>query len=233
MHPENLQTWLMEGADYNVWKTPVLMNDLQLLKAGYPITSPVDGSKIPPAKFILFDAPLGRTHFETGRFIDFMVFIDTPLDVAMARRLLRDILGDAEQGAEDTITRLKANLSRYLDGTRLLYLEFQNQMKRTCNLVLDGRLTVDELATAIDTTIKQRQPNQSLGDGVETAVCYSETLVSPQLRNNGSIMPTVLRVGRYRFYFFSNEGQEPPHIHVKANSDQAKFWLDPLALASK
>jgi hypothetical protein len=45
-------------------------------------------------------------------------------------------------------------------------------------------------------------------------------------------MPTVLRVGRYRFYFFSNERQEPPHIHVKAGSDQAKFWLFPIGLAS-
>jgi hypothetical protein len=45
-------------------------------------------------------------------------------------------------------------------------------------------------------------------------------------------MPTVLRIGRYRFYFFSNEGQEPPHIHVKAGSDEAKFWLDPVSLAA-
>jgi hypothetical protein len=45
-------------------------------------------------------------------------------------------------------------------------------------------------------------------------------------------MPTVLRVGRYRFFFFSNEGLEPSHIHVEAGSDQAKFWLDPIDLAS-
>jgi hypothetical protein len=45
-------------------------------------------------------------------------------------------------------------------------------------------------------------------------------------------MPTVLRVGRYRVSFFSNESQEPPHVHVKANDDQAKFWLDPVGLAS-
>lgn len=45
-------------------------------------------------------------------------------------------------------------------------------------------------------------------------------------------MPTVLRVGRFRFYFFSNERQEPPHIHIKAAGDQAKFWLEPLALAT-
>lgn len=45
-------------------------------------------------------------------------------------------------------------------------------------------------------------------------------------------MPTVLRVGRYRFAFFSNEGVEPPHIHAKAGSDEAKFRLDPVALAA-
>ena len=45
-------------------------------------------------------------------------------------------------------------------------------------------------------------------------------------------MPKVLRVGRYRFYFYSNEGQEPAHIHVKANDEQAKFWLNPITLAA-
>ncbi len=44
-------------------------------------------------------------------------------------------------------------------------------------------------------------------------------------------MPTVLRVGRFRFFFFSNEGQEPLHIHVKAGCDEAKYWLVPVQLA--
>ena len=45
-------------------------------------------------------------------------------------------------------------------------------------------------------------------------------------------MPTVLRVGRYRFFFYSNEGDEPPHVHVQAGGDDAKFWLDPMGLAA-
>jgi hypothetical protein len=45
-------------------------------------------------------------------------------------------------------------------------------------------------------------------------------------------MPTVLRVGPYRFFLYSNEGQEPPHIHVRAGGALAKFWLDTVALAS-
>ena len=43
--------------------------------------------------------------------------------------------------------------------------------------------------------------------------------------------PTVKRIGPYRFFFFSNEGGEPPHIHVQRDRKLAKFWLDPVLLA--
>ncbi len=44
-------------------------------------------------------------------------------------------------------------------------------------------------------------------------------------------MPTVLRVGPYRFYFYSHDGHEPPHIHVDRDQSSAKFWLEPVALS--
>lgn len=43
-------------------------------------------------------------------------------------------------------------------------------------------------------------------------------------------MPTVLRVRGYRFFFFTREGTEPPHIHVEKGDDYAKFWLRPVRL---
>jgi hypothetical protein len=43
-------------------------------------------------------------------------------------------------------------------------------------------------------------------------------------------MPTVLRVKGYRFFFFSLEGHEPPHIHVESAERFAKYWLTPIAL---
>ncbi len=45
-------------------------------------------------------------------------------------------------------------------------------------------------------------------------------------------MPTIARVGPYRFFFYSNEGLEPPHVHVQRAEATAKFWLEPLALSS-
>jgi hypothetical protein len=44
-------------------------------------------------------------------------------------------------------------------------------------------------------------------------------------------MPTVFRDGPYRVYFFSNEDDEPPHVHVDRDAATAKFWLDPLQVA--
>ena len=44
-------------------------------------------------------------------------------------------------------------------------------------------------------------------------------------------MPTVLRSGPYRFYFYSHEPNEPPHVHVDRDDLSAKFWIDPVELA--
>ena len=45
-------------------------------------------------------------------------------------------------------------------------------------------------------------------------------------------MPTTLRIGPFRFFFYSNEHGEPAHIHVQRDTILVKFWLDPVALAS-
>ena len=44
-------------------------------------------------------------------------------------------------------------------------------------------------------------------------------------------MPTILRVGPYRFFFYSADGMEPPHTHVERDDSTAKFWLKPVRLA--
>lgn len=43
-------------------------------------------------------------------------------------------------------------------------------------------------------------------------------------------MPTVLRSGPYRFFFYSGDRDEPPHVHVERDTQIAKFWLNPLRL---
>ncbi len=43
-------------------------------------------------------------------------------------------------------------------------------------------------------------------------------------------MPTVLRIGPYRFFFYAGDADEPPHVHVERDNDKAKFWLDPVRM---
>jgi hypothetical protein len=43
-------------------------------------------------------------------------------------------------------------------------------------------------------------------------------------------MPTVLRVGPYRFFFYAGDRDEPAHIHVERGEELAKFWLEPVRL---
>ena len=41
-------------------------------------------------------------------------------------------------------------------------------------------------------------------------------------------MPTALRIGPYRFYFYSYDCGEPRHMHVDREKMSAKIWLDPV-----
>jgi hypothetical protein len=53
----------------------------------------------------------------------------------------------------------------------------------------------------------------------------------PPTAGNEWPMPIVLRSGPYRFYFYSHEPNEPPHVHVDREHLSAKFWLQPVGLA--
>lgn len=45
-------------------------------------------------------------------------------------------------------------------------------------------------------------------------------------------MPTVMRIGTYRFFFYAADRDEPMHIHVERDDNTAKYWLDPVRLQS-
>ena len=43
-------------------------------------------------------------------------------------------------------------------------------------------------------------------------------------------MPTILRRGPYRFFFYAGDRDEPVHIHIERDDKVAKFWLEPIRL---
>jgi len=45
-------------------------------------------------------------------------------------------------------------------------------------------------------------------------------------------VPTILKAGAYRFFFYAGDRDEPPHIHIEHDDKLAKFWLEPVRLQS-
>ncbi len=158
VHPDDLQHWFVAGADYDAYKTPVFTRHLEALKAGESIRYPVGDAILGPASYVVADAPLGRAHTDSGRFIDLMVFIDTPLDVAMARRVLREIDREGRRPSSEVLEYAKGEWSGYLAQARPIYEEFQERMRASSDMIVDGILSIDAIVETIRSEIAARFP---------------------------------------------------------------------------
>ena len=45
-------------------------------------------------------------------------------------------------------------------------------------------------------------------------------------------MPAICDIGPYKLFFYSAEGSEPPHVHIRRDRATAKFWINPVRLAA-
>lgn len=110
------------------------------------------------SEFIVLDYPFGRDHPRFQNLIDLSVFIDTPLDVAMARRVLRDHLETSGLSAEEKLKGLQGEMSDYSDKARQAYLNAYRH-RDTCDLVLDGWTSLEKLRDKIVEHLKAKNPN--------------------------------------------------------------------------
>ena len=156
VHPKDLQRWFADGASYDAYETPVFTRHLQTLKAGRSICHPIGGTAVGPASYVVADIPLGRSHSASGRFIDLMVFIDTPLDVAMARRVLRDIERAVRWTADEALRHVKGELNGYEAQARPIYEHFQERIRAGSDLIVDGTLSIDLIVERIRSEVRSR-----------------------------------------------------------------------------
>jgi uridine kinase len=116
--PPSALDWLQAGAYFNEWGCQGLVDQLSALSR--------------PGAIVVVEAPLGRAHRLSGGLIDFLVFIDTPLEVALARWVRRRL---TEGGQPDEIA---AHLDLYESVLRPVYLEQRRQVLPDADLVVDG-----------------------------------------------------------------------------------------------
>ncbi len=151
VYPADLHRWFADGADYDAYETPLFTRHLRALKAGHRVLYPIGGTVVGPARCVVADAPLGRAHSASGRLIDLLIFIDTPLDVAMARRILRDI-----ELAAEPLRHVMGELAGYEARARPIYEHFQERMRADADLIIAGTPGIDLVVERIRSEVESR-----------------------------------------------------------------------------
>jgi len=133
--PDDMHKWVEDGADYNEWDLTPFIADLDLLRAESP-------------EFIVLDFPFAYKHSQTRDLINYTVFIDTPLDIALARRIIRDFQNRTMEDAQ-------FDMRNYLEKGRSAYLEMVNTVKPNSDIVVDGTLSIDDIVNGIFESIRK------------------------------------------------------------------------------
>lgn len=120
--------WTLDGADYNAWNLSPLEEDIISIKN----TGLYD--------YLLLDYPFAYCNDKIKKYIDFAVFIDTPLDIAMARRVLRDF-------KDATAEEIRKDMEIYLKCARNAYVQMLKDIPTSSDYVVDG---TKELGTIVD-----------------------------------------------------------------------------------
>jgi uridine kinase len=147
--PDDYVDWYNRGRDYKEWNYQALADVLHALKHKKTIDHPVLGEQLFPTEYIIFDAPLGRLHHQTGQYLDVCVHIEVPLDVSLSRRLIRDFKSNDK--AKDNLLE---ELEHYLSVTRPLF--FDDHLKENADLCIDGMLSTDQQVASVLAALKHR-----------------------------------------------------------------------------
>ncbi len=117
---DDFTQWVSKSEEfYNVW-------DLSPLKA--------DVERIINSKkydYLLLDYPFAYQNKMMKDYLDCCIFIDTPLDIAMARRVLRDM---KEASADD----IRNEMNTYLNSARICYVQMLTEILPDSDYVIDG-----------------------------------------------------------------------------------------------
>lgn len=130
--------WSDRGADYNEWDLSPMINDVQKAIKKNP-------------EYILLDYPFGYGNTKMANYIDFAVYVDTPLDIAMARRIIRDYTERSpdRHKIDNLFENLNSSMKAYLIHDRSMYTQHIDTVKPYCNFIADGTKAAKDLAKDI------------------------------------------------------------------------------------
>lgn len=150
--PDDYVDWFEHSRDYTEFNYETLAQSLCELKKGKVITHPVKQENITPTRYVIVDAPLGKAHEQTARYIDTFIHIDIPLDIALARRLLRDTKDRCDSQA------IVSTLNQYLHKSRPLFdTEGMSLIANTADYIIDGTQKLEKQIEDIAAFLKPKK----------------------------------------------------------------------------
>lgn len=85
--PADIAAWLADGGDYAVVEVSELVADLEALRDGRPILDRRTGKELMARSLVILETPFGKAHPLMAPLIESGIFLDTPPDLALARKL--------------------------------------------------------------------------------------------------------------------------------------------------
>ena len=181
---------------------------------------------------LLFDNGTGRPYDEGGQFSRALE-LELDLERMTARRVW-------EHWHRPPLYAACCSSVQRLPSGNTLILYGSSRAERCCRVFIIAEVTPDGRPSGKWATARQASPTSTActppnrswasppcGDGaVRHRACY----YSDQTANCGRDVPTILRHGPYRLFFYAADRNEPEHVHVERDNRVAKFWLDPVRL---
>jgi len=158
----NLIQWMKNGADFNDFIIPGLAGDLKKLKQGESVTDPATFLEIPSKKFTVLEMPLGKAHRDTAKFIDLLIWIEVPMDIALARKIkefAENFMGeDKQEVCREHMHWINQYLDNYLNVVRhVLHLQVK-RVSADADIILDGQGNFKDMAKYAVKEIQKRFP---------------------------------------------------------------------------
>jgi len=150
--------WLERGANPDEFDTPQFFADVLSLKQGNSIIHPATENKTEAPLYVIIEEPFGKSRTAFKDLIDFHVEIDTPLEIAFPRRLLR-IMNVKPKDVQ--LEYLKQHLDWYLRAGRNFYIAVRENARKDKDLTVDGTMSSETIAKLVYDAIhlSLNQPN--------------------------------------------------------------------------
>lgn len=137
-YPQNMKNWLKNGADVSLIQTPKFVTSLTHLISKNS------------SRYIFIEEPFGKERDSMSSLIDYVVLLDQPMDLCLARIIKRH----TESLNEGSINSISHYLNKYIDYFREIYIDTTNQVRKNSDLIIEDIVSIKDTTNYISNWLK-------------------------------------------------------------------------------